>query len=277
MHDYYEHASLMSITPDGVYGDIDYDNCSAMITERLYAEPGVAEFIESRKNYSFFQNITFGTNNLKVKPDLIFPAPHFGRPELNSEHCVELSGSMPCIWKDPESGECETLVITNSAKPSVLHVIHPFLFYMTAISGLVKDLDLFIGPGTFTIHISHKGGVTPYRYRAGGPEARTYLNSLLADFLDEASFDVLPLAIIAGQKVLAQHDMNDTPDDAAMNRYRELLIRLIDEDAEKELPAYRPMRILSLMEAEVPADAYVKVRDRIGMLLKPFTEGNTHS
>jgi exodeoxyribonuclease V gamma subunit len=277
MRDYYEHASLMSITPDGVYGEIDYDNCSAMITERLDAEPGLSEFIESRKNSSLFQNITFGTNNIKIKPDLIYPALHFGRTELNRDLCVGLSGSLPCIWKDPGSGQCETLVITNSAKPSVVHVVQPFLFYMAAISGLVKDLDVFIGPGTFTIHVSHKGGVTPYRYRSSGDEARAYLNRLLADFLDETSFDILPLAIIAGQKVLAQHDMNDNPDKEAVNRYRELLIRLIDEDAEKELPAFRPMRILSLMEAEVPADAYIKVRDRMGMLLKPFSEGNAPS
>jgi hypothetical protein len=35
------------------------------------------------------------------------------------------------------------------------------------------------------------------------------------------------------------------------------------------------MKIVELMNAKVPADAYEKARDRLGMLLKPITGGGS--
>ena len=277
LHDYYSHAALMSITPDGAYREIDYDKYLMIITERLGTTTGLSDFIASRKHRSFYQNVTFGANRTGMKPDVVFPCLRFDLSNRNIATIIELSGSAPFIWKDPATGECETLVITNSGKPAITHIIQPFLFYMAAISGHDTRLGGFIGTGPFTIHVSHKAGITAYRYHSSTQVAGQYCNRLVADFIDKTSFDHLPLAIIADARSALPHEMKDHPDESDMMRYRELLIRLIDDDAERDRPLYRPMSILQLLGLDVPADAYMKVRDRLGMLLKPFLEGGSSS
>ena len=277
INNYYRHARLMSITPDGAYGNIDLDELTAVIMDRLNADDSLSEFLIARKNFSFFQNIMFGSSRLNAKSDQAFPPLFLPITQNSRTSAVELSGMLPLLWKNLDTGDCETLIITTGAKPSVSHVIHPFLFYIASASGINKNLHLFIGPGAFTIHVSHKSGITPYRYQITDIESSRYLNRLLIDFLDETSFDMLPISIITNNKILQPSDMKKRPDEVKKKLYRHVLTQLIDDDADKLIPAYRPMKILELMEAEVPVDAYEKARDRLGILLKPFTGSDSPS
>ena len=270
---YYRHARLKSNMPDGAYGDIDLEELSDVIMDRLNADGGLSEFLHARKNTSFHHNTIFGSARLDAVSDRSFP-PLICRVTQNAhDHTIELSGTLPFLWKNANTGESETLIITTSKKPNVTHVIHPFLFYMASASGLNADLRQFIGTGTFTVHVSHSSGITPYRYHVSDREGRAYMNRLLADFLDETSFDMLPVSIITNGKIVQPCDMKEHPDEAEKKEYREALAQLIDDDADKLMPAYRPMKILELMNAKVPVDAYEKARDRLGMLLKPITGG----
>ncbi len=277
LRDYYDHAARMSITPDGAYRDIDYDAYLAVITQRLGPDSGLSEFIGSRKNRPLYRNVTFGANRARIKPDLAFPCLRFDHTYDTGVSLVELSGTAPFLWKDPDTGVSEALVITNSARPAITHIILPFLFYIAAVSGRDRDLAGLIGTGPFTIHVSHKGGITAYRYHCRAQEAEQYLSRLVADFIGTPSFDLLPLSVIAGARSAPSGEMKDRPDEAEMERYRDWLVRLIDDDTEKARPDYRPMSILQLLEPVVPADAYVKVRDRLGLLLAPFMEGGSTS
>jgi exodeoxyribonuclease V gamma subunit len=275
INDYYRHARLKSAMPDGAYGDIDQEKLTDVIMERLNGSESLSEFLRARKNISFFQNILFGSEKLYAAPDRSFPPLICTVNQKHQEHRVELSGMLPFMWKNESTGDTETLIITTSSRPSAIHVIQPFLFYMASACGLVDGLHQFMGTGAFTVHVSHKNGITPYRYQASPAESRTYLNRLLADFLDDTSFDLLPISIISNPKITQPCTMEAHPDENEKKRYRKALAQLIDDEADKLMPAYRPMRILELMNPNVPEDAYEKVRDRLGMLLKPITGGGT--
>jgi exodeoxyribonuclease V gamma subunit len=273
INDCYRHARLRSAMPDGAYGEIDLEELTGVIMDRLTGEESLSKFLRVRNNSSFFQNIVCGSARLSAASDRSFPPLICPVNQKGNERSVELSGTLPFLWKNDSTGDCETLIITASAKPSVSHVIQPFLFYMASASGLVKDLHQLMGGGAFTVHVSHRSGITPYRYQTSSVESRAYLSLLLAGFLDETSFDLLPISIVTNGKLVQPCDMKEHPDDNEKRLYRQELAQLIDNDAEKLMPAYRPMKIVELMNAKVPADAYEKARDRLGMLLKPITGG----
>lgn len=270
-NDYYRHARLMSATPGGAYGSIDMRQIASGIAERIRDDGAFTDFIESRTGCRFYQNITFGSNTLKMQPDRSFPPLLCDLAIDNRTSRVALSGSLPLIWQNPETGEWDTMVITNRVKPSVNSVITPFLWYVAASSGLDEDLRELIGNAGFTIHVLHRGGFASYQYRITREDSEEYLRRLLTDFLDESGFDLLPIQIVSDKKLTQPHEMNPLADTAEKQRYREELIRMITDDAEKDYPSYRPMKICELINAEVPPDAYDIVRKRLGLLLRPFT------
>lgn len=272
IHAYYEHAFLKSITPTGAYREIDYDNYYAIIKERIEAANGLAEFISERGSFAFYQNVTFGLNRRNAKADLAFPPFQFDIPAGSLGTSIELGGSIPFLWKDPDTGMCDSLIVTNSGKPSIVHILQPFLFYIAAVSGYNEKLADLAGTAPYTIYVSHKSGITAYRYHISKEDAVIYLHRLMDGFFSESSFDLLPLAIIADPRSGLPCEMKNLPDESEMKHFRDLLIRLIDDQADKEMPVYRPMKILQVIDAEVPADAYVKVRDRLMILLLPFLQ-----
>jgi exodeoxyribonuclease V gamma subunit len=272
---YYRYSKLMSNTPHGAYGDIDNRNLQSDILNRFHPPCSLLDFLQARKQYPVFHTVAFGATHVTTKPDQVFPA--VTCPVILGEDTVviELKGSLPVAWKNPDTGDCETMVITNSTKPSIHHLIYPFLWYVASASRYNEQLSNFIGPGPFTIHISHKKGISSYSYHLSESESRQYLNHLLINFMDAGQFDLLPLPIISDKKIIQPPDMRENPEDIEKIEYRQALINLIEDDAEKMNPAYRPMALLQLVDFEVPADAYCKVRDRLGILFKPFSGGAT--
>jgi exodeoxyribonuclease V gamma subunit len=273
MDDYYVHASLMSATPDGAFSRVDRDEIKARIMERVGPAGGLAGFVRERKGVPLYADVAFGPGMRRSSPDVSFSSPVCEIGDKDRAREIELSGSLPFIWKNRTSGECETLVITNSARPSAISAVYPFLAYAISASGFGQGLSEFMGGGAFTIHLSHACGISPYRYRMGPREAKEYLDRILRSFLDESCFDMLPLGIIAHDRRLHPPDAKSAPDDGEKRRYRSALARLIREDADSPVPRLRSMRILEIAQAEVPADAYDKVRDRLAVLLAPFARG----
>jgi exodeoxyribonuclease V gamma subunit len=273
MDDYYLHASLMSATPDGAFSIVDRDEIISRTMDRVGPAGGLADFVRERKGVPFFKDVAFGAGMRRFSPDVSFPPPVCVIADRDRTREVELGGSVPFIWKNRTTGECETLVITNSARPAAVSIVYPFLAYAISASGIEPGLAEFMGEGAFTIHVSHACGITPYRYRMGGREAEEYLERLLRSFLDESCFDMLPLRIIEREKRLHPPDATSVPDDGERRRYCGALERLISEDADSPAPRLRPMRILEVARADVPSDAYDKVRDRLAVLLAPFAQG----
>jgi hypothetical protein len=275
---YYHHAQLKSMTPDGAFAEIDLADIKSVIMERVYGHESLSEFVQSRKNNPFYQNITFGSamvyaTTLYANPDRVFPPVLCSFEKNNRTSTLEISGTFSFLWKSIDAGEFETLVITNSSKPLVTSLLPPFLAYVIARSGYEKSLQQFIGPGSFTIHVSFRNGMAAYRYRLGEQECKEYVDRLLRDFLDESSFDLLPIQIIANNRHPMPPEMKIHPDDSERREYQRALIHLINDDADKMFPSYRAMKIIGILGAEVPGDAYDKVRDRLGIIFQPFLQG----
>jgi hypothetical protein len=130
-----------------------------------------------------------------------------------------------------------------------------------------------MGPASFTIHVAYKHGIARYRYCLNQAEGKEYLDRLLPDFLDESGFDFLPVQIVSDKRLPAPPVMKAQPDESDRREYRRALVGLISDDGDKLFPSIRGMNFTGILEAEVPPDAYDKVRDRLGILLRPFMQG----
>ncbi len=272
---YYKYGMLMGDTPHNAYAVIDYENLQSNILNRFQSSNSIKDFLQIRRQFAVYHTVTFGAPPVTIMPDIALPPVicpfRFRAKDLS----VELKGSLPVLWKNPDTGDCETLVITNSGKSSIVHLIYPFLFYVVSASHYSIPLSNLIGRGSFTIHISHQKGISSYSYYMSETDSREYLQHLLIDFLNTERFDLLPLPIISDKRIISPSDMKDKPSEIEQAEYRQSLISLIDDDAEKMNPVYRPMDLLELIAPEVPGDAYHKVRDRLRAIFTPFTGGDS--
>ncbi len=276
MGNYYRHLKLMGFMPIGAFSDIDYNSLQADVQRRFCNGHNLLDFILARNSYTWHQAVSIGPNKSGIVPDKFFPSIQCPVTDHDLTITVELSGSLPAIWKNPETGDSETLVMTNSSKPSVLHLILPFIFYVAAASNYNADFGELIGSGSFTIHVSHQKGISSYPFKLTESESRHYLHSLLKDFLNAENFDLLPIPILSDKRIIHIPTVHEDPDEEGIAGYRQTLVDMIDDDAEKMYPLYRPMALLDLVEPEVPADAYIKVRNRFGILFTSFI-GSDHS
>jgi len=273
---YYQYSRLKSDTPHGAYAEVDYRNLRSEIMDRLQGSHSLWEFLLNRQQYTVYHTVTIGSVPSPIKPGLSLPSIIVPVVHHDNMVSVGLTGSLPVLWKHPDTGDCETLVITNSLQPSILPLVYPFLIHVASVSNYSKPLSNLIGSGPFTVHVSNKTDIYSYSYHLDEPSGRKYLQHLLNDFLDPGQFDLLPLAIIGDTRIIAPPEMKDNPSEAEKDGYRRFLLSLIDDDAEKMNPAYRPMSLLQLIDPEVPADAYSKVRNRLADLFRPFSGGGSH-
>jgi hypothetical protein len=270
MNDYYRHAQLKSATPDGAFGAIDFEAFKSIIFDRFYGDNSISQFINERKGYLCYRNVRFGSAAVTAKPDLSLNPLTFTITRQDQTCTIDLSGLLSVVWKHPENDTCETLVITNSDKPSASNLVLPFLFYLTASTGVDDKLIRLIGNRSFTAHIACRKGIFPFTYRVESNDSMKYMKRLFHDFLDEKSLDNIPLAVINKYPVLHPVNMKASPSDAEQSLYQKMLTRYIDEEREKYISSFRGTRILDLLDAAVPVDAYDKVRDRLGRLFEPF-------
>jgi exodeoxyribonuclease V gamma subunit len=275
IQEYYERARLMSVTPYGAFAAVDLDTIKSTVMSRVSTGESLSAFLQSRKNSSFYRNVSFGSSVFNGEPDMVFPPVRCTAVKNGRPVAVELRGVFSFLWKNSRTGELETLVVTNGARPMVNSIIYPFLAYVISISGYDKNLQQFMESGSFTIHESYKNGITAYRYCLAETACKEYLGRVLNDLFNESGFDMLPIQIIANNKRLVPADWQERPDDSIRSDYQRALARLINDDAEKTFPSFRPMSIIGMMDVRVPPDAYDKVRDRLGILLKPFVHGDT--
>jgi hypothetical protein len=122
------------------------------------------------------------------------------------------------------------------------------------------------------VHIAHQEGVASYSWSpadVSSVQARDYLAALAAEFLDPAGFDLLPIDILMGTKGLHRAFLQDGDGELSerdSQLYRADFQDAVDNDSEKSPPLYRPMKLLSIVPAGVPADAFEKVRRRFRLL-----------
>ena len=140
----------------------------------------------------FFRNVRFGSLASPVVSDLLSGPLRFPLTHIEKNVIVEVSGSLPVLWKNSKNQQCETLVITNSDEPSIIHILPSFLFYIAASTGVDDSLTHLMGSGSFTVFVSYRKGIKSFTYNCNSKESLDYITRILNDFLDETTFDLLP-------------------------------------------------------------------------------------
>jgi len=130
----------------------------------------------------------------------------------------------------------------------------------------------WLTPASFRLHVAQEEGITSFTYRAEDitpDQARIYLTGLVEDFLNRTSFDLLPFDVVVNDKQL--RSAFTLPADAEelqqlQGDFRRLLQGAIERDAENDRPVYRPMKLMEIIEASIPEDAFEKMRRRFHLL-----------
>jgi len=269
---YYKNSKLLGETPGGAFGKIDLEKIKNDITEKIDSNekgPGLSDFIELTKSRKFFKNITVGDDSIH-EPGIKFPSIKI---KLNGKKTnIELNGSLPYLWKDTGSGECETLIVTNSKDFRIDHIISPFLFYISAAAGHDTELMDLFGKKSFTIHTLIKGGTKSYTYNINPEQAEDYLNSLIIDYLNEDEFDFLPIEMISKKKMLKLFTELNNPCAEDKISYRNKLALNLREEIENPYSKYDPGGLLELINPDIPENAYDIVLKRYQLLLSPIIE-----
>jgi len=121
----------------------------------------------------------------------------------------------------------------------------------------------WVGGRALRVHIAHGDGLWTAQYSITEERAAAYLSGLAADLLDPTSFDLLPFDVIQKGRRLSEAYKADSADGDLRSSYPRLLAEAVEEALEDDYSRYRPPQLLGLIEAEVPPDAYVKVRRRL--------------
>jgi hypothetical protein len=260
--------------PEGAFADVDRTRLEERLEERIEEPGGLADFVRDRQGAKFAGPVLLGESPIPVGARTRFPALTLPL----GDKAVRLVGALPLVWHGADA--VDVLVLTNRKVPArqlSVPLLEPALFYLALRasndeSGTSKK-ELrplsWLGKRVFRVHIAHREGLIRFTYQpedVSPPQARSYLTQLLNDFLDRSNFDLLPFDIIAGDETLRQAYESDGDGPRARADYAAMLRESYEDDQDNDFPAYRGMRLLDIVEAQVPEDAYAKVRRRFRLL-----------
>jgi exonuclease V gamma subunit len=269
LHDEWRRRCL---APEGAFGDADRLRFLADIEPRIV---GLADFLRQQVHREFIGPVQIGPPSTPVGARTILP-------ELaleTSRGPVRLVGTHGHVWLDDHSlvllavhtGAARTLRPDGLCRP----LLAPLLFGLALRAGEILR-DNRLGPRfaekKLVIHVAHEEGVACYSWSpadAPAAQARDYLAALAAEFLDPAGFDLLPVDILLGTKGLDRAFLQEgdgKPSKRDSQLYRADFQDAVDDDSEKSSPLYRPVSLLNIVTAEVPTDAFEKVRRRFRLL-----------
>jgi exonuclease V gamma subunit len=276
LHDEWRRRCL---APDGPFGDANRERFLADLKRRVETA-GLADFLDKQRGRQFSGPIQIGPPLAPVGAKMRLPALALD----TARGPVRLVGNYDWVWLD--SGAVVLLAIhTGSAsrvkqKALCRPLLTPLLFGLALRAGQAladgeefrrrfadRDLQVYLAfnPG------NKKKGIAGYCWSPEQlpPErARDYLAALAAEFLDPSGFDLLPADIVFQKKDFRRPFSEDVEvSEHDRRRYAKQLREAVAEDGENEQsPAYRGMRLLRIVGAQVPPDAFDKVRRRFRLL-----------
>ncbi len=272
MNDRYHHGQQCSRFPNAVFGDLDRNVFTTLITERTRGSDSVkvslASLLDDLQEQDPLCNVVIGaaatdTPSEWRRPALTLQVPVQGGNPID----VEVSGSLPFAWADRDDGHlCACLVITTKTKISsaqpTSHLFQPFLFLMIATAA-----GEIPAGAAFTVYLAHRKGVETFSYKAlPQQEAQHWLQQLIGDFLGDGAMDLLPYALLTSNAPI--HPWEDgTFTDEEQERYREQLAARIEDDLGSSWPQHQPPEIHPIANPIVPDDAFDKVRRRLRPIL----------
>ena len=178
-------------------------------------------------------------------------------------------GSVMHAWGSETKVDVLVWCLQNEPSDNDLlrYLLEPGLFYLALTAGRVSNQD-WLGRRDFEMHVAHAHGVDHFGYPAGfvSPEqARNYLAQLATDFLDPQCLDLLPLRRILERKELcgavrhADGQLGNLP-----AQFASLLEECLAADVEDGGNWNRwSTPLVELVNAQVPADAFDKIRRRL--------------
>lgn len=270
---HYDTCRLCNETPDGAFDGVDRDRLRRQARSLL--DNGIIELADARKGAEFYGAVVVGPGQARCGK---LPAARFPAMELPGG--VQLHGQLPLMWRTNDAVEA-LVITTGNAKAGELthHLLEPFLFLAALRAGeRVNEVGTssahWVGGRALRVHMAHGGGLWTAEYAIATDQATAYLSGLASDLLDPASFDLLPFDVIQKGRRLSEAYKADGEDRELREAYPRLLTDAVEEALEDDYSQYRPPELLGLIEAEVPSDAYDKVRRRLRPVCM-FSQGVT--
>jgi hypothetical protein len=275
LHDLYAEWRLRGRMPDGAFAEIDQARFERGLEKRILGRGGLAEFLRERQAMQFCGPLLLGESYRPVGARIRLPALQITLPPAATPGTLpveaRLVGSLALVWRDKE--RLDALIITDSkdVEENTLnrHMLEPLLFFLALRAGpdpsWARDL-------AFHLHIAHKEGIASFCYNqedATPDEARAYLAELSAEFLDRGDFDLLPFDVVVADKALQQaYTLSDEAIalSGARDGYSTLLHDALENDRENDRGVYRAMKLMEIVNAEIPSDAFDKIRRRLRLL-----------
>jgi hypothetical protein len=192
---------------------------------------------------------------------------------------VRVAGSQAFVWYSADV--LDVLILGSGDRRKVpanalsVPMLEPLLFYLALKAGTEPGSDgqsssAWLGKRAFRLHIAHEEGITDFSYHpadVSAEQARDYLAELVCSFLDRTGFDLLPFELaVANQVLQAPFREAGSADPDRRAEYRRAYADAIAADGEKDYPDYRPMKLMQLVRAMVPADAWDKMNRRFRLL-----------
>ncbi len=273
LHHFWQQRSRM---PAGHFGDHDRHQFADRIQERIAGSSKVNRSIidllneHSDQQLQLISNAAIGNAGADHKRDLHYSPLVLDIPtgDCENSQSVELSGLLPFAWQSITDGHlnaCLKITTKSAIKDNSpnKHCIEPFLFFVAiSAAGMLPE-------GTeFTIYLSHKKGIYAKSYTAWSAEqSRCWLTELVSSYLGQDAFDLLPYSIVTnlrGDEMKPWVNPNPITDELG-SKYKEHLANAIETVNSAD---YNPPDVLRLVNPVVPDDAFTKVRDRLGPILR---------
>jgi exodeoxyribonuclease V gamma subunit len=269
----YEEWSLRGLLPEEAFGEVDQATLREDLENRIGGAGGLEEFLRQRPGRNFCGTILLGESFTPIGAQQRFPALKVSLnralPQLESAY-ARLVGAMPLAWRDEESFEILVWDFRKEHKEFLKHLLEPVLFYLALRAGTEGSLAsrTWLGERIFRVHVAHGGGIASFTYLPqdiSSEQAYAYLSELSTDFLDPACFDLLPLEKILDDKelqkafTLSEEELGHLPEE-----YKQILEESLSE--EESSWSRWSSSLVDLVKAEVPADAFAKVRRRFRLM-----------
>lgn len=276
---------LRGLVPEEAFGAVDQSRLAQILQERIEGPQGLRHFLEKQQTAAFSGPLLLGESQTPIGPRTRFPALVLQLPgDAAAPTDVRLVGSLPYVWRS--AAAVDVLVIGNHSSRKVVQdrlsapMLEPVLMWLALRCGTDKrrgDVSSaeWLGRRDFHVHVAHADGITRFSYGhsdISAEEARAYLTELARDFVERDSFDVLPFDLLSADyrdKLRQAYTLAD--DDPQLKRlapgYAQAFQETVDEDQEQpQFARYRPMRLMEIVAAEVPATAFDLVRKRFRLL-----------
>jgi hypothetical protein len=271
----YEQWRLRGRVPDGAFADVDRARFEQLLRAQIDGPGGLAEFVEARRHDECCGPLLLGESVIPVGARQRFPALKLVLPQD-----VRIVGTFPLAWRS--AAAFDILVLSSfssgvSGKEVCKPLLEPFLFYLALKAGTetVDGLSSaqWLGNRKFSIHIAAKEGITTFVYTAediSQEDARGYLTTLVGDFLNRTSFEMLPADLIVREKALklAYTVADGAPEMEELRAgYHEQFADVFEQDQEKvDYATHRAGELVRVMDLALPPDAFEKVRRRFRLI-----------